>query len=216
MNRVAVCLMALVALLATPLCLHADSLQPVPSGPSLPNGYWSFKNAQSPASSLPLTFSGNGQMMIGTELNASSPMVFVDLSWQPDEFTIGPGYGSAIFSWTALSAGEYTVTATDAPSQGFGSSPLGQAAGSSQSGLFTKCISFNPGDSICFVLPTAGNDSDFVFIGPVTVPEPSRAVALLGIVGSLVCIVAIVAGRRKKLAAMAVAVRQPALRVSGL
>jgi hypothetical protein len=88
--------------------------------------------------------------------------------------------------------------------------------GSGQSGLFTECIDFNPGDSLCFVLLSAGNDSDFVFIDPNVVPEPSRPVALLGIVGSLVCLVAIYARRRKKLAALAVVARQPASSVGRL
>jgi hypothetical protein len=46
-------------------------------------------------------------------------------------------------------------------------------------------MSFKPGDSICFVLPSAGDVSESISLGPVSVPEPSCWIALLGIVGSM-------------------------------
>jgi hypothetical protein len=212
MIKASVSLIALVVMLTAPSGLRADSLPPVSNDESGPNGYWTFKNALAPASVSPVELSGIGQMIsVGNQFEANSSMVVVDMMWQPDEFTLGQGFGPAIVTWTALSAGEFTVTATGAPSQGTSDSLLRQATGSaqpaSQTGTWTECMNFEPGDSICLVLPatTGTNDSDFFVISSVTVPEPSLAIALLGFVGSAGSI-AVVCGwrRRKKLTAFEV------------
>jgi hypothetical protein len=195
-------MIGLAALFAAPRMLRADSLPPAPSGQAAPNGYWSFANGVGSSNSLPLMFSGSGSMDIGMVPSPNSPMVFVDLAWQPNEFTLGPGTGPVTVTWTALSAGDFMVMASAAPTQGVGASSFAQAADfgkpAGQPGFFRENMSFKPGDSICFELPSANPNSDFVFFGRTSVPEPSRPVALAGIVGSMFCIAAFFGLRRKR------------------
>jgi hypothetical protein len=120
MSKASVSLIALTAMLAAPWQLRADPLPPGSSGRTDPNGYWTFKDSLAPANSGLFILSGGGNRSVGAQLNANSPIVFFDLTWQPDEFALGAAAEPAIVAWTALSAGEYTVTATVAPSQGTG------------------------------------------------------------------------------------------------
>jgi hypothetical protein len=198
-RKLAVSFAGVVVVLAAAGTVRADSLPALPGNSGGPNGFWSYGTYQSgvdPADSMAFDLSGGpGEMTIGTWTN--SGMVFNDLTWQPEKLTLTPGYGPIIVTWTALSAGTYTVTSTILPdadlsnsSGGNGpslSSPLGQGSGSgSQSGPFSANFDFNAGDSIGFLATNGQTDNSGLSIefGPAgvdAVPEPSRGVALMGL-----------------------------------
>ena len=130
-SKDAVRLVAVVVMLMAAVSVRADSLPPVSSGG--PNGYWSFAPYQSgsdPSSSTMFGLSGVGQMTdltFGSWSNPQSGTVSTDLAWQPDKLTLGANYGPIVVTWTSLSAGDYTVTATISPSL-LGGSSSGQFA----------------------------------------------------------------------------------------
>ena len=214
-SKDAVRLVALVVMLTAAVSARADSLPPVLSGG--PNGYWSFAPYQSgsdPSGSTMFGLSGVGQMTgltFGSWSNPQSGTVSTDLAWQPDKLTLGANYGPIVVTWTSLSAGDYTVTATISPSL-LGGSSSGQFARFAtplaggldptiSSGSFSESMSFGVGDTIAFVASSGSSTSQssgFLVSfapalapnnpgsppqDPAPVPEPSAVVALLGLCG---------------------------------
>jgi len=213
-SKDAVRLVALVVMLTAAVSVRADSLPPVSSGG--PNGDWSFAPYQSgtdPSGSTMFGLSGVGHMTgltFGSWSNPQSGTVSTDLTWQPDKLTVGPDFGPIVVTWTSLSAGDYTVTATISPSLlGSGSSsgqfsrfatPLaGSLDPTISSGSFSETMSFGVGDTIGFVASSGSSTGQsFGFLvssgsqnpgtapqepGSPAVPEPSAVVALLGLCG---------------------------------
>jgi PEP-CTERM motif len=204
-SKDAVRLVALVVILAAAVSVRADSLPPLSSGG--PNGYWSFgpyQGGSDPSGSTMFGLSGSGQMTgltLGSWSNPQSGTVSTDLTWQPDKLTLGPDFGPIVVTWTSLSAGDYTVTASISPSLlGSGSSSgqfsrfatpfVGSLDPTISSGSFSESMSFGVGDTIAFVASSGGSTDQssgfLVSFSPALappVPEPSAVVALLGLCG---------------------------------
>jgi hypothetical protein len=188
-SKDAVRLVALVVMLTAAVSVRADSLPPLSSGG--PNGYWSFAPYQSgsdPSGSTMFGLSGSGQMTdltFGSWSNPQSGTVFTDLTWQPDKLTLGPNFGPIVVTWTSLSAGDYTVTATVSPSL-LGGLSSGQFARFAtpfaggldptiSSGSFSETMSFGVGDTIGFVASSGGSTDQssgfLVSFGPALAPN---------------------------------------------
>ena len=190
--------------------VRADSLSPPAEGDAAANGYWSFQPYQTgadPGSPFAITLTGSGEisgMSLGAWSTPATGPVVTDLTWQPDQFTLGPDYGPILVTWTALSPGEFTVTASLPASQVSSGFALGASSGSAvpfDSGLspadasnpFCETMTFGVGDTIGFVAKSGGSADrspgglvvNFGSPLPAPVPEPSDSLALLG----MLCVV---------------------------
>jgi hypothetical protein len=218
LKRLASILIGQVVLSLATVSVRADAVLSVPGSltlsPGGANGFWSvapYQGGGDSSGGIAFGLSGIGAMS-GLHLGAWPQGVFSDLTWAPEKFTVTPGFGPIEVTWTALSAGEYTLTSSVLPvlvGSG-GSAPQvtpfldgGSGSGSQPGGGFSGIVSFNSGDTFDFLAAGAGGQSadgplDIEF-GPTSqdpVPEPVTAVSLVGV--GVMGLFSAVAVRRQK------------------
>jgi hypothetical protein len=219
LKRLASILIGQVVLSLATVSVRADAVLSVPGSltlnPGGANGFWSvvpYQSGGDSSSGIAFGLSGMGAMG-GLHLGAWPQGVFSDLTWAPEKFTVTPGYGPIEVTWTALSAGEYTLTSSVLPVSvgGGGSAPHvtpffggGSGSGSQPGGGFSAIVSFNSGDTFDFLATDAGGQSAGgpleIEFGPASqdpVPEPATAVSLLGV--TVMGLFSAVAVRRRRI-----------------